>query len=124
MTLFRRLLQRLPIVQQLEAERNALRAEQSSIHLKLRASAAKMAVLEEERRVAQRDRDRLAERLARQAAEHRADTARLEAMLAEARALATDRSRATDGKPAAAEPRRAAHAPSGTRQPEGTAAAP
>ena len=121
MTLFHRFLHRLPVVQQLEAERNALRAEQSSMQLKVRAASAKMAVLEEQCRVAQSDRDRLVEQLARRTAEHRAEAARLEAALVEATALVTDRNKgeqgsATDGNSAAGSVR----TPDGARQTEGS----
>lgn len=70
MTPLFRLLQRIPAVRRLQDERDDLRADQSSMQLKLRAASAEMGVLDEQCRVLRRERDRLAEAAARQAAEH------------------------------------------------------
>lgn len=61
MTPLFRLLQRIPAVRRLEDERDGLRAEQSSIQLKLRAASAEMGELEEQCRVLRRERDALIE---------------------------------------------------------------
>lgn len=70
MTPLFRLLQRIPAVRRLQDERDDLRADQSSMQLKLRAASAEMGVLDEQCRVLRRERDQLAEAAARQATEH------------------------------------------------------
>lgn len=88
MTLMFRLLQRIPAVRRLQNERDDLLAEQNSARLKLRAASAEMGVLEEQCRVLQRERDQLAETVARQVAEH---ASHVEATLAEHAVLTKQR---------------------------------
>lgn len=84
MTLLFRLLQRIPAVRRLEDERDELRAEQNSARLKLRAASAEMGVLEEQCRVLQRERDQLAETMARRTREQasQVEAARAETAMA------------------------------------------
>jgi len=72
----------MPEVQRLQVERDTLRSEQNSTKLKLRADSAEMGVLEEQLRVLQGERDRLAQEVARLKAEHGSLKARLEASAA------------------------------------------
>jgi len=82
LSLLLRILRWVPEVQRLQSERDTLRSEQSSVKLKLRAASAEMGVLEEQLRVLQGERDRLAQEVARQKAEHGSLKARLEASAA------------------------------------------
>ncbi len=91
MSLLSRLLQLVPAVQRLEQERDALRSEQNSIKLKLRAASAEMGVLEEQLRVLQTERDRLKKDAARHKAEYDSQAARLKEALAAGVALTKER---------------------------------
>ena len=74
-------LQWMPPVRRLQRERDALRGEQNSMQLKLRAASAEMGVLEEQCRVLQAERDRLRKR-ATQTADYERQAARLRVALA------------------------------------------
>lgn len=82
MSLLSRALMRIPRVRRLEEERDALRAERDSMRLKVRATSAKMGVLEEQVRVSAGERDRHAEQVKAQAAEHGRLSEQLRAALA------------------------------------------
>jgi len=81
----------MPEVRRLEEDRDALRSEQNSIKLKLRAASAEMGVLEEQCRVLQGERDRLAKDVAHQKAGNDEQAGRLKAALAAGEALTKER---------------------------------
>ncbi len=87
MSLLFRLLQWVPDIQRLEAERDTLRSEQNSIKLKLRAASAEMGVLEEQLRVLQAERDSQAARLKAANTASEALTKERDGLLQERRAL-------------------------------------
>ncbi len=103
MSLLFRILRWMPEVQRLQVERDTLGSEQSSIKLKLRAASAEMGVLEEQLRVLQGERDRLAQEVARQKAERDSLKARLEAA-----SVAGEAGEALTGKPGSLAPDEAA----------------
>jgi len=82
---------RIPRVRRLEEERDVLRAERDSMRLKVRATSAKMGVLEEQVRVLVGERDRYAEQVKAQVAEHGRLSEQLRAALAASGAAAAER---------------------------------
>jgi len=91
LSLLLRLLQLMPMVRQLEKERDTLRSEQNSIKLKLRAASAEMGVLEEQCRVLENERGRLADEVARRKSDYDQQAARLTMALASGESLAKER---------------------------------
>ncbi len=91
MDLLFRLLRLVPAVQRLEDERDALRSEQNSIRLKLRAAAAEMGVLDEQCRVLRTERDKLTQDVVQHKADHESQAARLKAASVAGEALRRER---------------------------------
>lgn len=86
-----RLLQRIPAIRRLQDERDGLRGDQNSMHLKLRAASAEMDDLEEQCRVLQRERDQLIEAAAQRAAQIEAALLANAALVKERDALLEER---------------------------------
>ena len=124
MSLLFRLLQIIPAVQLLQNERDALRSEQNSMALKVRAASAEMGVLEEQCRVLQKERDLLTQDVARRKAEQESLEARLKAATVASEALTKERdglvqerrALAAQNEMARAERDRVAKAPGNSRQ--------
>ena len=102
MTPLFRLLQRIsPSVRRLQDERDGLRGDQNSMHLKLRAASAEMDDLEEQCRTLRRERDHLAKAAADHAAKMEAALQANAALLKERDALLEERRALTAHKAAA-----------------------
>lgn len=91
MSLLFRLLQLIPEVRRLEAERDALRSEQNSMKLKVRATSAEMGVLDEQCRMLKKERDLLTQDVARRKTEQDSQAVRLKAAAAATEALTKER---------------------------------
>ena len=93
MTLQSRVLRLFPDARRLEAERNGLRGERDSMTLKVRATSAKMSIMEEEARVLRTERNRLKQELARQTGEAKRLGRELQAALVAAEKITRERDR-------------------------------
>ena len=113
MSLLFSVLDRIPAVRRLSAERDALRSERDSMRLKVRAASAEMGTLEEQGRVSQGERNRLAEQVAQQARQLEAALATTEALTKERDELAEERDALAAQRDAAAERERAARSGDG-----------